>query len=79
MLVQVDLDPGWGATLATRIDSAIEGLAADRDVISVAVTPSLARHSSEGGEMHGMPVFLTASASTSFVVTVIWREDDPHG
>jgi hypothetical protein len=58
-------------TLAGRIDEAIASLAADRDVLHVAVTPLYAMH--ESRHTHAISE-LVASAWVSFIVTVVWLE-----
>ena len=52
---------GWGARLADEVDQAIHRLGADREVLSVAVTP-LATSYNNGG-----------SPTVGVVVTVVWR------
>lgn len=55
-------ETGWGVRLAEAIDEAIHRAGADRDVVSVAVTP-LATDTYHGG-----------SPTAGVVVTVVWRE-----
>jgi hypothetical protein len=55
---------GWGVELAASIDRAVHRIAADRDVINVAVTPIA------GLGSHG------SSPTIGVVVTVAWRHED---
>ena len=53
-------DSGWGAALARDIDAAILRLSADRDVLTVAVTPLV---STPG----------VSTDTVGVIVTVVWR------
>jgi hypothetical protein len=66
----------WGAELTSSIDRAILQLAAGHDVITAIITPLESDHFSDGGRMHGEPVHLRSTATTGFMVTVVWRESE---
>ena len=59
---------GWAAAFAAQIDAAVDELSDDRDVVSVAITPLLSRHFSDGGMLP------KNTATSSVVITVVWRE-----
>ena len=59
-------DERWGERLAEQIDAAIATAAADRDVLSVAVTPI-------NGSVRG-PASAPGNPTIGAIVTVVWRE-----
>lgn len=60
--------PGWAAAFATQIDAAVGQLSEGRDVVSVAITPLLSRHFTDGG------LVPKNTATSSVVITVLWRD-----
>lgn len=68
----------WATGLAKGIDDAIALLSADHDVVSVTVTPVFNEHySTQAG--YASAIKLVSTATTSVIVTVVWREEtDPR-
>ncbi len=66
-------DGGWTNRLAAAIDATVASSATDHEVISVAVTPVYAIHTSADQGLRGME--LVRTAATSVIVTVVWREE----
>lgn len=61
---------GWGTRAAEAIDEAILKLSADRNVVSVAVTPI-----TSGFQEHSSLGPIGMSSTYHLIVTVIWRDD----
>ena len=64
----------WANEFAERIDAKISALAADHDIVSVAITPIYASHYSKQAPNVQAARDLVSTTTHSVIVTVVWRE-----